>query len=281
MPLFHLLRPWIKITNLSTAESEALENRLLMALLVSDIEKAHEFLDKGADKQVNIWLPSLYFAIDIAAPLAILELLIDRGFDVNYQYQDFESSFYPLGMTPLMLLGNKKIEYSINAAKLFLSKQAKINVICSNETTALRQAVGFGNIELTKLLINKGANINYSTSLGETPLILAAFQGNLNMVKLLVQHGADINQISKEGNALWYALSTKKINEELVRYLIEQGSIVDFAQKENFTPLQLAIVHHTSEKLICFMLYNGADINFPNNEGGSPLMVLILSAIAK
>ena len=82
---------------------------------------------------------------------------------------------------------------------LLLENGAKVNILCSENSTALNEAALCGNVGMVKSLIQHGASINCNNDRNETPLHLAI--GNESdskeIVELLLQNKADAKVISR------------------------------------------------------------------------------------
>ena len=120
--------------------------------------------------------------------LAIAELLIEEGADVNHQNKD--------GKTPLIraaAYGNKEI------ADLLIKNGANLNASDLQNYTALMFAIEKDRPEIAKLLLEHNAEINTQNTSGWSPLILAAILDDKEMVKILVNKGANVDLKDKKG----------------------------------------------------------------------------------
>ncbi|KXJ87524.1 ankyrin repeat-containing domain protein [Microdochium bolleyi] len=131
------------------------------------------------------------------------------------------------GATPLMLAIRHKRQ---NAAELFMSNGASIDVVTNTGVTTLGLAASVGILDLARRLLEYGISPDVRDDLGTSPLMHAASCGNLDMVKLLIQHGADVHM----GNEMIvedletpvetpFLLAARAGSCQTVSYLIEAG----------------------------------------------------------
>lgn len=103
----------------------------------------------------------------------------------------------------------------------------------------VKEAVGYGNVEIVKLLIENGFDINCHSSLSYDPyqrstLMIAVKSPNKKMVRLLIDMGVDINFLLKDKynynyhgrSALDFSIMDKY--REISKILIENGAIIYF-----------------------------------------------------
>ncbi|KAI0378487.1 ankyrin repeat-containing domain protein [Hypomontagnella monticulosa] len=126
-----------------------------------------------------------YTALHYAAANGLLDyvwFLIDNGADVNATV-GFE------GFTPLMMCAKGNHPSSLDIAHLLLDHDADINATSVGYKTALRRAVGVGNLSMIKLLIQRGADI--SSQVNGDLLEGAAVGGDPKIFHHLIQCGLD------------------------------------------------------------------------------------------
>jgi len=112
----------------------------------------------------------------------IMNLLIDKGADVNY----FTKMNDEITLSCLFLA---TLENKLNIVKLLLARGADPQN--QYALKALEYAVHQGNTEITEALIDKGAAINAIDSNGKSLLMVAVVQNKLPMVELLLRKGID------------------------------------------------------------------------------------------
>ena len=120
--------------------------------------------------------PDWYAAYDDAENL---RLLIDKGLDVNAQYQH--------GVTLLHIAAR---DGSIDVVRLLLSEGAALEVKDNNGDTALFNAAGTDRLEIVKLLLQAGAEPNTVNRFGNCPLTVAIAESNLEVAAFLREYGA-------------------------------------------------------------------------------------------
>jgi ankyrin repeat protein len=221
---------------------------LLMAILNARFDTAKVLIEAGAD--VNRWdswgRAPLYSAIDynttprggrpdrpssdVALPLEIATLLLDRGANPNMQLKLFP---------PYRSLGQDRGGDSMLTVG----------------TTPMIRAAKAGDIDSVKLLLARGAMPDLPNNLGITPLMAAAGIGSttldirarfrneqpcLETGKLLVAAGADVNAIRDNGQtALHGAAQWGWTN--FAKYLASVGARLDVQDAKGATPLDIAM----------------------------------------
>src|SRR5215831_16212374 len=191
-------------------------------------------------------------------PLANVELLIDKGADVNAKNR--RSS------TPLHWAIHDE-----SKVRLLLSKGADINTRQAQGRTPLFLAAMLGDgVPTMRSLFAKGADPNLASANRQTPLMMAAARGNIDGIRLLIEKGAEVNAKDGAGEtALMFACTSG--NAAAVRFLIEKGADVKVKSKRNETALGFAATSGVQES-IELLLAKGAEVNVRNVRGYSPLM---------
>ena len=191
-------------------------------------------------------------------PLANVELLINKGADVNAKNRRRS--------TPLHWAIHDEAK-----VRLLLSKGAEVNSKQAQGRTPLFLAAMLGDgVPTMRLLFARGADPNLASANGQTPLMMAAVRGNIEAMRLLIERGAQVNARDGAGETALMAASTSG-NAEAVRLLIENGADVKVKSKRNETALGFAATSgvQTSVELL---LAKGAEVNVRNFRGYSPLM---------
>jgi uncharacterized protein len=220
---------------------------LLMAILNARFDTARVLIEAGAD--VNRWdswgRAPLYSAIDynttprggrpdrpssdVALPLEIATMLLDRGANPNMQLKLFP---------PYRSLGQDRGGDSMLTVG----------------TTPLIRAAKAGDIESVKLLLARGALPDLPNNLGVTPLMAASGLGSttldirarfrnekscLETGKLLVAAGANVNATRDNGQTALHGAAQWGWTE-FARYLASAGARLDAQDNRGATPLDIA-----------------------------------------
>ncbi len=236
-----------------------------------------KILLKNEDINVNckIDIPIDYFdngyafsPLSVCKDLEILELLIDKGADVNMKSNigstaimntvdtnkvDFllknganinEVDNNNNALTNLLRLledgiAEEDLDTAISTLKLLIEKGIDIKVIDNNGYDAFLYAVELNLNDVTKLLIEKGTDIKRKNKEGQNALIICSKVGNYEIAKLLIEKGLKVNTVDNEGiTPLIEAVSAGKI--ELVKLLIEKGADVNAKKASGQTALQIS-----------------------------------------
>ena len=202
-------------------------------------------------------------------------------------------------------MGKPKPELSANVARKSLIDAAKtgdlkeirrvlnlredaVHLRNSHHNTALRSAVGAGQLEAAKLLVAHGADVHQVNHGGSSLMEAAVYSGNPGTVHWLGHSGLEIgilelsaigdlagvvsflesdptltNQRDRRGlSALHHAARCGHV--ELIEALIERGADMHAANRHGHSPLSIAVEQRQLESVKC-LLSLGAD---PNARGG-------------
>lgn len=86
--------------------------------------------------------------------------------------------------------------------------------------TALHQAIGTSNYEMTELLIEYGANLEHDENANaQTPIMSAIIMDDLPMLKLLVKHGAQLDAVDQDNQT--YADYAREIGRDTIAEYID------------------------------------------------------------
>lgn len=188
-------------------------------------------------------------------PLAVAELLIDAGADVN---RSDGMSFSPLHYAAVHINPSTALKLT----DMLLKKGASVNAINMNGATPLFNACSSRrHIDVVKLLLDMGSDVKKKDVRGETPLHTAAFYSdNGAMIDLLISKGADVNSGSPENTPLHRAAYSGAA--ENISLLILHGAKVNIRGNlsGSKTPFELA-VDNKHFKAARILAENGADIN--------------------
>ena len=159
--------------------------------------------------------------------LDVLELLVEKGADVNARY-----------------------------TKTVPPRQAQGNINVAPGSTALYRAVRSIDLASVKLLVDAGANPSLALVDGSTPLMAAAGLGAprggdeevteagdrndpVDVMKLLVDKGADVNAVNDQGmTPMHYAV--QRGVDRIIEYLASKGARFDVKNKQGRSPADLA-----------------------------------------
>ncbi len=231
---------------LNTASPEWI-TALLFAILNARFDTAKVLIEAGADvNMADKWgRAPLYSAIDydttprggrpdrpstdVATPLEIAALLLDRGADIDFQLKAFPpyrllgpdrggDALLTTGSTPLLRAAKA---CDVPAAKLLLSRKAKVDLANS--------------LSLTPLLVVAGSNWAITDTRGR-------FRNEkqcIEMAKLLLDAGANIDALNNNGQTSLHAAARIDM-KDFVRYLGERGAKLDVKDRSGSTPLDIA-----------------------------------------
>lgn len=219
---------------------------LLAAIINDSMETARLLIDAGANVNAVDWYGQtpLWAAVDLRnldvpgptrdngvdrdAALALIELLLERGADVDARTQE-----YPPERRWITTLGSL----------------AWVDV--TGQTPFFRAALA-GDVTIMRLLLEHGADPNIDTFTGTSPLMAAAginwvFNQTydegpaalLEAVELCNELGNDVNQVNHMGVAAIHGAANRG-SDEIVRFLYEKGASLEVADNVGRTPMTWA-----------------------------------------
>jgi len=220
---------------------------LIIAITNNHPDVARFLIDRGADIKAVDWYgrTALWAAvetrnmdvdngtfvnsIDRAPYLELIQVLIDRGADLNARTKEVP----PIRRDFLRITGSLSW------------------VDFTGQTSFLTAALA-GDVTVLKLLLKHGADPNIPTYSGTTALMAAAGvnwvfdqtfdEGQpalLEAVKLCVELGMDVNAVNSMGLTALHGAANRG-SDEIIRYLVQQGAKVDVKDAEGRTPLTWA-----------------------------------------
>jgi serine/threonine-protein phosphatase 6 regulatory ankyrin repeat subunit B len=243
------LLPSIYDPNIRDQEGNAL---LPLAARAGNLEIVQLLLDRGMDVNSTLKPSGIGKTAAMEAAIGnrskIIESLVARGADLDRQ----ESGS---GWSALHYAASLDAE---NAVGALLESGANPNSQAENGWTPLFYAVRYGYLNTLYLLLENGADVNIADNEGLTPMMAMILRGDPSRSKLitavLIQYGADPNRQDDKGNtALHYAA---KMNlSDTVSELIEKGASPDLKNNDGQTPLDLAQFQRTREELLNVSAY--------------------------
>jgi ankyrin repeat protein len=169
--------------SLKTARDASGSTPLHQAVVAGSVAIAELLLSRGAD--VNAVNAQLYTPLHEAirsGKVDMAKLLIEKGADVHHNKNAAQST--PLHMAAWN--NQKRIgELLIAAGAVVDSRDAQ------GRTPFLLLAWMAGNVEFGRLLLQKGADINAKFQSGDMPLNIAAWRGFKEFIEFLLDNGAD------------------------------------------------------------------------------------------
>jgi len=215
---------------------------------------------EGEKSQLFFGLPPLDYAINIDAPIEIMQKFISQINEKNSR-----------GYTPLRdaVRLNKT-----DGVKFLLFKGADLNEKDKEGNDILLYAIiTEAPYEMIESIIKSGADVNTKNNAGQTPIMIALAQKNADLLKLLIKSGANTQNVS-EGLSLLYYAYNKKAPSEIMEILLANGENVNSTDNEG-NNLLLRALKDNDEATAMFALNKGADINQKDNEGETPLSFVL------
>ena len=165
--------------------------------LIDDATNLNVIIDSTKYGKVSPLMAAIY-----ANKYDIVELLINKGADVNYETK--------YAYTPLLTaIDNSKREkkkedkgeennykVSCDIVELLIEKGANVSALNKDGINPIENAIHGNNYDIMVLLFEKGVKINDKNGIGSTPLHFAVYENNLDIVNFLIGKGADINEIN-------------------------------------------------------------------------------------
>lgn len=180
------------IKDTKTYSSLAVESRLLVACVLSDIDSVRSLLHDAPN--------------------------------VNKRFEDV------LDLT--LLVAAVGLGRSMEIAKLLLDAGSDVNQASGDGATAIFEVTADQYFELAKLLVSKGANVNVRLTNGFTPLIYASRNGAAACVDLLLDAGADINAVESEHEIGAFGWALNRLDLKLAEHLFVRGAEPNFGSIE-------------------------------------------------
>ena len=246
--------------SVTTSPADKWREKLHPAAGAGDIATVKQALDDGMDVEATRAGSTPMMVAAYNNRSAVIQLLIDRGADVNAKNG--------LDCSSLRFAAENG---SIDAVKLLIANGADLNSRDNHGETPLMWAARMGQSENTKYLIESGADVNAKDDdYGWTALITVARFGSGQAAKLLIDGGADLNSQGNSGStALMIACEQRRI--DVVKCLLEAGADVGKVNKEGATAAHYAARGRTD--LMELLIKHGPDINVQDRNGRTPVTI--------
>jgi len=189
-----------------------------------------------------------YHSSDSDKTAVLVQLLLDRGANINATSTNGESPFYIVCSKGLASVAKKMLE---RGAKVDgnSGKKLPLNAACRNK-----------HVSIVQLLLTHGADPNVSEEGYEfpccstLPLHIAAADDNIELVESLLKHGANVDGADTNGNTALH------------------HTIEHYEPRATSSPYSDIVVASTNAKsVIDILLDNKADVNTVNSSGETPL----------
>ena len=217
-------------------------------------------LDKGIDVNARNSLQATpLHAASRSGQLEVVRVLLARNADVNAKDRVFKG-------TPLHDASDRG--YS-EVVKELLAKNADVNARDKRQFTPLHLASWSGRLDIVRLLIDSGADVNAFDENHFTPLNFAIDLGYLAVVRLLLDSGAGVNARDNDQETPLHS-AAREGYLDVARLLIERGADVNARDKDQVTPLHLASKYGRSD-VVRILLDSSADANARDGNGHLPL----------
>ena len=181
------------LLGMKNSKEDALLNKLCMAIADEDLERVRYLIDPRLVNQPTLCRSTLLNLACMSQNMEIVQLLIEKGADVNQHDQCDEKN------TPLTIACEHA---NIEIVKLLINNKADINAAAQDGYTPLLMACWYGHTPIAQLLIDHGADINHAAQDGYNALMLACLYGYSAIVRLLVNKGAQINYADRRGHTV-------------------------------------------------------------------------------
>ena len=219
---------------------------LVMALINDKMDVAQYLIERGADINAADWWgrTPLWSAVDarnmeVNGPvkdnhvdrtraLKMVELLIDRGADVNARVKE------------------------VPPVRRWLAPLGSLSWVDVTGQTAFFRAALAGDAESMRLLLKHGADPKINTYEGTTPLMAAAGvnwvfnetydegpEALLEAVKICIEQGIDVNATNTMGLAAVHGAANRG-SDNIIAFLAKKGAKLDVPDKEGRTPYNWA-----------------------------------------
>ena len=181
---------------------------------VAEVAAALDGEETLVNQQDKYGTPPLHIAAELQN-LAMVNLLLDRGADVNLADAHKETVLFKLGVRlfdealdhwgprPPASMHDLSESAQLAVAVRLLEAGADVQARNWRRLTPLHRAVRADRIGYVRWLIDHGADVNAADVAGDTPLRRAVTDvQRLPVAKLLIEAGADVNAKTKRGRSV-------------------------------------------------------------------------------
>ena len=159
----------------------------------------------------------------------------------------------------------------IDATNVLLTAGTNPNTVDECGDTCLHLAVRGGcNEETVQAIINHGIDVNAANKSNVTSLMIAYDEGNIDAINVLLQTGANPNMKDCEGTTALHCAAQAGCSKDTIQAVIDYGADVNAVNKDNVTALMIACEKGNID-VINVLLQTGADPNIKNCEGAAVL----------
>lgn len=241
---------------------------LMWAIEKENYEVAKYLINEGADinikSKTDAGNTALYASISDENPnLELVELLIEKGANVNDANERNENCLQAAVMSGNLDLVNLLIEYDVDVNFMVSVDEVGVWAYLNYEKESY--------LDIMEVLIDAGLEINKQDSIGYTALLEMASNGHLDIIKLLVKNGADIN-LAKDDETTPLMLATYEDHEEIVKYLVKECADIDAVNAQGNTAL-IAGCLNGSYGAVKVLLKYGANIQIENENGMTAIQI--------
>ena len=210
----------------------------------------------------------------------VMKTLLEHGADPNAKVQ-VEGKPVPVFIQMLNQFPTDGGKHHRTLARLMLDRDANVNTVDTEGTTALVAArnnyepqivqwlvdkgtdltpahnadwnvlcwaVQLGNTAIIKAALRRGLSVNTQDSSGRSPLMFAAAYGDMPILDLLLSHGADVNLRDEMG---WTALMFAAQNQDIaiVQKLLDHGADRQTCDKEEGWTAEQRAAHRGQDRV--------------------------------
>ena len=216
---------------------EELDEELLRAVIINDINKAHDLIIQGGN--VNYKNIIDFTPLFCSRTLEMFRLLLENGADIRYRNGSGETLLHHA--------------FSLEMLNILIENGLNPNQVDVNGSTPLHTA---RSAEIVTALIQAGANPNQVDKNGLTPLHTARSE---EVIIALIQAGANPNQGDIFGSTLLHTAQSTKV----ITALIQAGANPNQGNIFGLTPLHTA----RSAEVITALIQAGANPNQGDKNG--------------
>jgi ankyrin repeat protein len=199
----------------------------------NDVASARVLLELGADigdTDDAIGIPSLLFRCIWEGRTEIVELLIEKGANVNAVFRED-------GSTPLHAACQGGHEAMMRA---LVAKGAHLWTRDDDGSTALDLAEGRNDVASARVLLELGASVgdpNDSDCWPSPLLFRCIWEGRTEIVHLLIARGANVNAVLEDGRSTPLHEACERGQEAIMRALVGAGAHLWIEDAYGSTPL--------------------------------------------